>query len=194
MSDLPLSAIYSRKAFPGREYITGSGDGNDDAGLIISGTVFLESVNPDGYRRILDCYTAGDYFWKKGLSASSSSDNFVLIARTKCDILFLHTTDTEDIRKILPRYEPEDVLTAAQQRLLAHIHILSQHSHHEKILAFLEYHRTRAGENPFRLPMSLTDAADYLAIDRSAMMRQIGLLEKEGLFSHHGRTFHILQD
>ena len=106
-------------------------------------------------------------------------------------VLFARDFSPEDIRKILPRYEPEVILAAAQQRLLAHIHILSQHSHRGKILAFLEYYRDRAGENPFRLPMSLTDAADYLAIDRSAMMREIGLMETDSLFSHHGRTFRL---
>ena len=38
----------------------------------------------------------------------------------------------------------------------------------------------------FILPFSLTDLADYLSVDRSAMMRELKLLRDEGFIEKNG--------
>ena len=44
----------------------------------------------------------------------------------------------------------------------------------------------------FTLPFSLTDLADYLSIDRSAMMREMKLLKEEGFIKKTGNKFTLL--
>ena len=40
-------------------------------------------------------------------------------------------------------------------------------------MTFFEYIKTEKGKNTFYLPLPLSDLADYLSVDRSAMMREI---------------------
>jgi predicted transcriptional regulator len=44
----------------------------------------------------------------------------------------------------------------------------------------------------FTIPFSLTDLADYLSVDRSAMMREISHLKEEGFIEKKGKQFKLL--
>ena len=45
----------------------------------------------------------------------------------------------------------------------------------------------RKGRDGFSLPFSYTDCADYLFVDRSAMMRELGRMKEEGLIRTEGQ-------
>ena len=45
----------------------------------------------------------------------------------------------------------------------------------------------KAGSNTFQLPFSLSMLADYIATDRSAMMRELKRLKEEGVLRSEGR-------
>lgn len=47
----------------------------------------------------------------------------------------------------------------------------------------------KEGANTFTLPFSLSTLADYIATDRSAMMRELKRLREEGTVSSDGRRF-----
>ena len=49
---------------------------------------------------------------------------------------------------------------------------------------FLKRQKDRDG---FSLPFSYTDCADYLFVDRSAMMRELGRMKEEGLIRTEGK-------
>ena len=44
----------------------------------------------------------------------------------------------------------------------------------------------------FAISFSLTDLADYLSIDRSAMMRELGNLRNEGIIEKNGNRITLL--
>ena len=48
-------------------------------------------------------------------------------------------------------------------------------------------------KNSFRLPFSLSMLADYIATDRSAMMRELKKLKDEGFLTSDGRQIRLLQ-
>ena len=51
----------------------------------------------------------------------------------------------------------------------------------------------QSGSKHIKLPLSLTDLADYLSVDRSAMMREIKSMNDEGMISSKGRDVVILK-
>ena len=60
------------------------------------------------------------------------------------------------------------------------IEILSKKSIRDKLLTYFNIISNRNFRKTFTLPFSLTDLADYLCVDRSAMMRELSHLKKEG--------------
>ena len=51
---------------------------------------------------------------------------------------------------------------------------------------------TRKLNKTFTLPFSLTDLADFLSIDRSAMMRELKLLKEGGFIDKSGNRITLL--
>ena len=107
------------------------------------------------------------------------------------------------------------------QELTMRLSILSQSTIREKLLTYLKHVRSRqpereepAGEGPgktsggadratkaklqldrpFTIPISLGQLAEYLMVDRSSLMREIGAVKKEGLIESKNRTFRILAE
>ena len=61
-----------------------------------------------------------------------------------------------------------------------------------KILAYFDLVSKRSLRKTFSLPYSYTDLADYLSVDRSAMMREIKLLIDEGFIKKNGNKITLL--
>lgn len=59
----------------------------------------------------------------------------------------------------------------------------------------MAYLNSAAGENrgeSFILPMSYTTLAEYLSVDRSAMMRELKNLAEEGIIEREGKILRIV--
>ena len=61
------------------------------------------------------------------------------------------------------------------------IYMLSRSSTRKKLIAYLHSLAAEKNAGKFKLPMSYTALAQYLSVDRSAMMREIKNLSDEGV-------------
>ena len=68
------------------------------------------------------------------------------------------------------------------------IYVLSRTTTRKKLLAYLESLAEEQQSPSVRLPLSYTDLAGYLSVDRSAMTRELKSLEKEGVLKKDGRN------
>ena len=66
------------------------------------------------------------------------------------------------------------------------IELLTKRSTRDKLLGYFSFLSSRNFSKHFELPFSLTDLADYLSVDRSAMMREIKLLKEDGFITKIG--------
>ncbi len=72
------------------------------------------------------------------------------------------------------------------------IEILTNKSIRDKLLAYFNMVSHKSGSRIIYLPFSYTDFADYLAVNRSAMTREISNLKVEGLIETKGRRIKLL--
>ncbi len=72
------------------------------------------------------------------------------------------------------------------------IEILTKRSIREKLRSYFNILSTRHLSQTFFLPFSLTDLADYLSVDRSAMMREIKSLKDDGFIKKNGNKITLL--
>ena len=75
---------------------------------------------------------------------------------------------------------PNLVLTKVSD-LNIRIELLSKKTIRDKILSYFRILSENSFSKTFTLPFSLTDLADYLSIDRSAMMREMKNLKEDGI-------------
>lgn len=71
------------------------------------------------------------------------------------------------------------------------IEILSQKSIRNKLLAYFRILSQKTGTRIIYLPMNYSDLANYLAIDRCAMTRELKYLEEEGFIKRSGKRISL---
>ena len=72
------------------------------------------------------------------------------------------------------------------------IYMLSRSSTRKKLMAYLHSLATEKGTKKYKIPMSYTALAQYLSVDRSAMMREIKNLMEMGVLRREGRNVELL--
>ena len=166
-------------------------------GIVISGSAHLELSDIDGSVTRVEEYRAGSVFGE--LFFLPREESYCSVeADADCRVMFM---DWERVvhpcAKVCPHHtrllENLFLLSAEKNRQLSvYTDILSKRSLRQKLLAYFDTLRKESGSNTFTLPMSLSSLAEYLCVDRSAMMREIKQLREEGFLASDKRTFTLL--
>lgn len=185
---LVTTGAVTIREFGKREIVMGADGNSGDIGIMLTGMVMLESTNMDDQRRILDFYEAKDLFWRRNF-LDMEKGIYYMSNKSGCRVAFMNYERISAERGVYGAWLKllDERIMAAQQKNMVHVDILGQRTIRQKLLAFLEYLSRRKGRRSFELPFSLTDCADYLAVDRSAMMRELGKLREEGIVRRQGR-------
>ena len=130
---------------------------------------------------------------------SITINNELLVeAREPCDVLIyiydnIHHKCKNNCKfhSILSEYLPELILNKVTD-LNTRIELLTKRSIRDKLLGYFSLLSTKNLSKTFSLPFSLTDLADYLSIDRSAMMREMKGLKEEGFIEKTGHKITLL--
>ena len=85
------------------------------------------------------------------------------------------------------------LMSDKSQALSERVDVLSRRSIREKLLCYFRQLAGKNGGKTFTLPFSLSTLADYIATDRSAMMRELKRLREEELITSDGRRFQLLE-
>lgn len=86
------------------------------------------------------------------------------------------------------------VMAEKNARLISKIDILSKKTLREKIAAYLLNEAGYHNSKYFEIPMGRVQLAEYLNADRSALTRELNLMQEEGFIDFEKNTFRILKE
>jgi CRP-like cAMP-binding protein len=69
---------------------------------------------------------------------------------------------------------------------------LSRRTTREKLLSFLSNQAVMTKNNMLKIPFNRQELADYLCVDRSALSRELSLMQNEGLIRFAKNYFELL--
>ena len=172
--------------------------------VIRFGEARLDIISEDGDSFPLDTYEDGDVFGDL-FSLPMESFQYVVTATKDSEIMFLNYEHVIKPCKNICNHHSQlisnlFVMTAQKtQELTMHVSILSQSSTRDKLMTYLKQarsHEIRDGKDDpdrhFTIQISLSQLADYIRVDRSAMMREIKSMKEDGLIESKSRTFRII--
>lgn len=165
--------------------------------IVLSGEVDLLRYDFNGNKTIIGHFVDNDIFGE-ALSPANTNNELFAIARKNSEILFF-TYDTLftkcrrncDFHKTLTSSLSELFLSKIVE-LNLRIEILTKRNTRSKILSYFEILSKGSLRKTFTLPYSYTDLADFLSVDRSAMMRELKLLIDEGFIKKNGSKITLL--
>lgn len=165
--------------------------------LLKSGEADLIRYDFNGNKTIVEHYLPNNIFGEIFYNVTTNNELFVE-ARKKCEVLFFDYDFINNKCTITCPYHKKvlqnlpDLLLNEINSLNTRIEILSKRTIREKILAYFNIIATKNINKSFSLPFSLTDLADYLSVDRSAMMREISYLKNDKIIEKNGNRITLL--
>jgi len=186
-----LKSLGARKIRFRKEHIIVSSLVDDDLiGVVLNGQASIINYDYSGNRDIIDNLEYDAVF---GKPFSYIGDDVSIIAATDCEILFLdyHQLVSNSSKYDKINYNINKLLTSKIYQLYEKLEILSKRTIKEKLLSYFNNLSKKRGRKTFNLPITYIELADYLSVDRSAMMREIKKLKDERRISSNGKKITI---
>lgn len=165
--------------------------------IVLSGEVDLIRYDVNGNKTIISHFVDSDVFGEVFYPANTNNELFA-VAHKNAEILFF-TYDTL-LTKCRRNCDFHKTLTSSLSELFLNniielnlrIELLTKRTTRSKILSYFDILSKGSLQKTFNLPFSYTDLADFLSVDRSAMMREFKLLVDDGFITKNGSKITLL--
>ena len=195
-----LQVLEAReKNFQKSETLLIAGTITERMGLVLEGSVTIESNDVWGNRTIISHVGKGQVFAETYALLENEPMLVDVTASEDCRILFLRSGRIQSLKSSL---EPwilkyvKNLLTISMHKNL----ILSGRSFHTapktirgRVMAYLNSVSLQKHSREFDIPFDRQQLADYLNLERSALSKELGKMQRDGLISCRKNHFIILQ-
>ncbi len=173
---------------------------NQILGVILSGKAYVKKLDRDGNYTILETLHKNDIFSDTFQYTATDANAISIFACEATTVLFF---EFQSVFKRCPQaceYHSVFVFNLMKNfldksKLLSQrIEILSNKTIKDKILSYCSIMVHSLESKTFVLPMSYTSFAEYLCVDRSAMMRELKKLATNGILSVNKKEITVLSE
>ena len=184
-----LQALLTRlgaveRSFGRGEVLVLAGAPSRRVGVVLSGELEAYRPGPEGARVPITRVEPGGVFGDV-LGGSSLASPVTVLAATACEVLLVPYEQLllSDGSPAHQRVLQNLVRTISDKYFLLsrRVDLLVLKSLRAKVCAYLLNESERAGSLTFSIPFSRVQLADYLNCDRSALSRELSLMQKDGL-------------
>jgi len=169
---------------------------NNIIGIVLKGHAEIIRTDYNGNRTLIEDLVEESVFGS--FISALSSDEYEIITKEDTKILLIdydHILETDNsnysyynqfIKNLL------EITTNIIDEKNNRISILTKKTIRDKLLEYFNIYSKKQGNRVISLPFSLTNLADYLAVDRSAMQRELKYLKEEGFIETKGRKITLM--
>ena len=186
------------KSYRAGQTICDYGEKRERIGILESGAATLERLDLAGNRTILELLTENSMFGEVLVLAGENQNNLSVVCSENCRVLFIdydHLTKRCEKACTFHSTLVQNLLRLVARRALdltERLQILSCRSIREKLYHYFLLTSSKQAYTSFTLPFNLTELADYICADRSAMMRELKKMKEDGLITISGRTVSLI--
>ena len=167
--------------------------------LVLDGIVQVYMDDIEGNHMIMANVGPGETFGES-LCFLGCDTHVYICSETDCTVLQMKTNR---IHNMAGSTSPTDTdLTVRFASMLAErtlrmndrIQILSKSTTREKLLTLFSQYLYKNGTREFKLPFNRDSMAVYLGVNRSALSRELGAMQREGIISFRKNEFKLLEN
>lgn len=179
------------------ETILHSGDNTQSMGVVISGSVTIENDDIWGNRTILSHIEKKGFFAETYALLENEPLMVNVVASEDCTILFLRIAILNNPNALSDKWRAK--LVANMLEISAHKNLsLSTRSFHTapktirgRVMAYLDSISIKRHDKEFDIPFDRQQLADYLNLERSALSKELGKMQRDGLITVRKNHFII---
>lgn len=193
-----LSCLGSkRQNFTKGEMIYRTGDVVTSLGIVLSGSVLIESNDLWGNTTVLDSIGQNHIFAETYACALGEPLMVDVVAAEPTEVLFLNVDQVLKVCTNTCGYHNKLIRNLLSVSAQKNLHLSRKIFHtvpksiRGRLLSYLSYQAVRNGSNQFTIPFNRQQLADYLNVDRSALSNEISKMQKEGLLKAERNYFDL---
>ena len=175
-----------------------AGDLTDKMGLVMEGSVTVESDDAWGNRSILSNVEAGGFFAETYAVLPKEPLLVNVIANEDCHILFLRIGSLKQLQNNMEQW----MIKFVSNLLMLSMHknlMLSSRSFHTapktirgRVMAYLNSVSMQKHAREFNIPFDRQQLADYLNLERTALSKELSKMKADGLIDYYKNSFKII--
>lgn len=185
------------KTFEKNEIITTYLVNRNQVCIVLEGSADLMRYDFNGNKMIVEQFNKFDIFGEIFYQINTNNELFVIAKEKSKILLFNYDIFEKKCKKSCQFHEqlilglPNLILSKVSD-LNLRIELLSKKTIRDKLISYFKILSEKNFSKTFILPLSLTNLADYLSVDRSAMMRDLKLLREDGFIKKNGNRITLL--
>lgn len=160
---------------------------NNKIGYVVSGKAEIIKCNAQGNQTLLETLPSHSLFGN--LFAYAHKDNEYVVVCAKTDLIIDYIPQSELMKSCGESCDCRhkfitNVLCLIGEKtamLGERVEVISNRTIREKLLCYFSIQSSKCGSNEFKLQISLTELAEYISVDRTAMMRELKRLKEDDI-------------
>lgn len=194
-----LKFLHAREqGFKKGTTILHAGDITDEIGLVVEGSVTIESDDAWGNKTILSSIESGQVFAETYALLPNEPLLVNVIANKNCRILFLRIGSLMQLQsntnQWITKFISNILMISTHKNLM-----LSSRSFHTapktirgRVMAYLNSVSMQKHASEFNIPFDRQQLADYLNLERTALSKELGKMKRDGLIDYYKNSFKII--
>ena len=165
-------------------------------GIIMSGYAQIINIEYNGNEIVMEDLIENSVF---GTNISATNDeNCVILAKEKTEVLIIDYNKLVNPKNIQYKYfniffrNLFEIINTKFKERNDRMKILEQKQIRDKLLEYFEIEYRKTYSKKIIMPFSFKDLADYIAVNRSAMFRELKHLKEEKLVEIKGKKITLL--
>lgn len=181
------------------EFLLLAGNLTNDLGMVLAGSVTIESNDIWGNRTIIGHAGEGDYYGEVFAILKDERSYVDVRVNEKAVVMLFDMSCLQQISTDSHSWNIKLISNILAISLQKNI-VLAKRSFHTapksargRIMAYLNSMAMSAGKPEFNIPFDRQRMADYLNLDRTALSKELGKMRDDGLIFFHKNHFQLIR-
>ena len=195
-----LSALAAKeKTYEKDETVLCAGNVSERMGLVLEGSVTIESNDVWGNRTILSHVGKGGTFAETYALLENEPMLVDVIANEKSRVLFLRIGSLNRLEQDISPWRVKLIGNLLRISSQKNLHLSGRSFHtapksiRGRVMAYLNTVSLQKHKTAFDIPFDRQQLADYLNVERTALSRELGNMQAEGLITVKRNHFQIIK-
>ena len=199
IEDLVKSNRGHLSSYQKGEILIHEGETWNSIDVILEGTVSVKRLFQDGSESAVHLLRENGVVGMEFLQKADQKSQYYYVAESDVVNYSIHKWFFSDYRQLGEKVSFQmlknliSILSHENLRQHRKLDILSTRNLRERILVYLNYEQKKKKQMEFDIPFSREALAAFLCVNRSALSRELGRMEEEGLLKTKGKHFKLLQ-
>lgn len=197
ISDALAALSASERNYTKNSVILHAGRTTERMGLVLEGSITIESNDMWGNRTILSHVGPGQFFAETYALLENEPMLVDVTANEDCRILFLRIGSLKQLVSTRASWVQKLVTNLLTISSHKNLHLTGRSFHTSpktvrgRLMAYLNSVSLQKGTKEFDIPFDRQQLADYLNLDRTALSKELGRMQKDGILSVKKNHFTI---